>query len=59
VAERKLPGTRAIRNTAATLQPTLDTKTIRMTTSRSLAFLADPALAASVLPGHGGGFESS
>ena len=31
-------------------------QTIRMTMSRALAFLADPALAASVLPGPGDGF---
>ena len=31
--------------------------TVRMVMSRSLAFMADPALAASVLPGPGGGFD--
>jgi type IV secretion system protein VirD4 len=33
------------------------TATVRMVMSRSLSFLADPALAASVLPGPGGGFD--
>jgi type IV secretion system protein VirD4 len=31
--------------------------TVRMVMSRALAFMADPALAASVLPGPGGGFD--
>src|SRR6202167_3838449 len=31
--------------------------TVRMVMSRALSFLADPALAASVLPGPGGGFD--
>ncbi len=31
--------------------------TVRMVMSRSLAFMADPALAASVLPGPGDGFD--
>src|SRR5580658_9663689 len=33
------------------------TATVRMVMSRALSFLADPALAASVLPGPGGGFD--
>ena len=33
------------------------TATVRMVMSRALAFMADPALAASVLPGPGGGFD--
>jgi len=33
------------------------TATVRMVMSRVLSFLADPALAASVLPGPGGGFD--
>ena len=33
------------------------TATVRMVMSRSLAFMADPALAASVLPRPGGGFD--
>ena len=31
--------------------------TVRMTASRALAFMADPVLAASVLPGHAGGLD--
>jgi type IV secretory pathway TraG/TraD family ATPase VirD4 len=33
------------------------TATVRMVMSRALSFMADPALAASVLPGQGGGFD--
>jgi type IV secretion system protein VirD4 len=33
------------------------TATVRMVMSRALAFMADPVLAASVLPGPGGGFD--
>src|SRR5579862_8005281 len=33
------------------------TATVRMVMSRALSFMADPALAASVLPGRGGGFD--